>query len=226
MERGSWADHGTKGYFIGPAPRHYRNFMSWIPTTNATRISNTVEFFPAQNKVTKIDRLDRMGIIIQQLLHLLQEPTYNTTFPIPTEELITTIQELRDLYGIPLTPLVPNTTSKGAKAPPSPPSKQTNTTLYQDPTRPKTRSAHIYHNGTIVRKRFSDGIFEGEVLQYDSQAKFYKIRYTDGDIEELTYNTISHSKHTVIDLQGWSLRHEQPPYSSRGDHHHHQARTT
>ena len=31
-----------------------------------------------------------------------------------------------------------------------------------------------------------DGIFEGEVLLYDPQAKFYKIRYTDVDTEELT----------------------------------------
>ena len=109
--------------------------------------------------------------------------------PSPTTELITIVQGLRDLYyGIPLTLLEPNTTSKGAKL--SPTSERSNTPLYQDPTRPKTRSAHIYHVGTIVRKRFRDGVFEGEILHYDPRAKFYKIRYTDGDTEELTYDEV------------------------------------
>ena len=46
MDRGSWDDRGTEGYFINRAPDHYRNYKCYIPTTNAIRISNTVEFFP------------------------------------------------------------------------------------------------------------------------------------------------------------------------------------
>jgi hypothetical protein len=190
MVRGSWADHGTDGYFIGPAPRHYRNFTCWIPTTNATRISNTVEFFPTQNFLTKSDRLDRMGIIIQQLLDLLQEPTYDTMFTSPTTDLTSTIKEMRTLYGIPLVPLEPNTTSKGDRRPSTDVMPTNTAILYQCPDRPKTRTEHVYHNGTIVKKRFKEGNFEGEVQHYDPVTKYYKIIYEDGDSEEMTYGEV------------------------------------
>ena len=158
MERGSWADHGTEGYFIEPAPRHYRNFTCWIPTTNATLVSNTVEFFPADNKLTVPDRLDRMGIILQQLLDLLQEPNYNNLLPMPTEELLTTICGLRELFGVETAP----TTSKGVLTPLHTPRKDAlpysptvqhpspGQDIYCSPDRPLTRTAHVYQDGTII----------------------------------------------------------------------------
>eukprot|EP00562_Extubocellulus_spinifer_P012298 CAMPEP_0178554476 /NCGR_PEP_ID=MMETSP0697-20121206/8353_1 /TAXON_ID=265572 /ORGANISM="Extubocellulus spinifer, Strain CCMP396" /LENGTH=661 /DNA_ID=CAMNT_0020187427 /DNA_START=46 /DNA_END=2031 /DNA_ORIENTATION=- len=43
-----------------------------------------------------------------------------------------------------------------------------------------------YANGTKISKDF-DGIpFVGEIISYDCEAKLYKIRYTDGDEEEMT----------------------------------------
>ena len=197
MERGSWADHGTDGYFIGPAPRHYRNFKCWMPKTNATRLSNTVEFFPTEHKLTHMDRLDRLGIIIQQLLDLLQEPPLDhSLIPHDTTAIITTIQNMRELYGIPLAPLEPNSYGRTNSPIKSRTMNTTspNNTLHPSPSRPTTRTTHVYHDGTIIRKRFRDGTFEGEVTQYDPRAKFYKIRYTDGDTEELTYDEVKHHR--------------------------------
>ena len=43
--RGSWADHGTKGIYLGPAMRHFRGFRIWVPLYSSTRISGTVWWF-------------------------------------------------------------------------------------------------------------------------------------------------------------------------------------
>jgi hypothetical protein len=43
--RGSWADHGVQGIYLGPAMRHFRGFNIWVPHTSATRVSGTVWWF-------------------------------------------------------------------------------------------------------------------------------------------------------------------------------------
>jgi hypothetical protein len=48
--RGSWADHGIEGMYIGPALNHYRSFNIWVPSTSASRIANTVWWFMAPIK--------------------------------------------------------------------------------------------------------------------------------------------------------------------------------
>jgi hypothetical protein len=48
--RGSWADHGIEGMYIGPALNHYRSFNIWVPSTSALRIANTVWWFMAPIK--------------------------------------------------------------------------------------------------------------------------------------------------------------------------------
>ena len=39
--RASWAPHRTPGFYLGPARKHYRCFSVYIPSTTATRISDT-----------------------------------------------------------------------------------------------------------------------------------------------------------------------------------------
>ena len=43
LERATWAQHGLIGYYVGPAPDHYRCFQVWIENTKAIRISDCVE---------------------------------------------------------------------------------------------------------------------------------------------------------------------------------------
>ena len=42
-----------------------------------------------------------------------------------------------------------------------------------------------YAIGTKIRKAFDGKPFDGEVVSYDAKAKYYKIRYEDGDEEEM-----------------------------------------
>ena len=43
--RGSWADHGVSGMYLGPAMRHFRGFNIWVPQNCAARVSGTVWWF-------------------------------------------------------------------------------------------------------------------------------------------------------------------------------------
>ena len=45
-ERPSWADHSTRGFYVGPAMKHFRNYNVLMDTTKKIRQSNTVNFFP------------------------------------------------------------------------------------------------------------------------------------------------------------------------------------
>jgi len=43
--RGSWADHGTDGIYVGPAMDHFRAFRIWVQQNSAMRVSATVWWF-------------------------------------------------------------------------------------------------------------------------------------------------------------------------------------
>jgi hypothetical protein len=58
--RGSWADHGAEGIYMGPALNHFRAFRVWVPANSAMRISATVwrmfpSFFPDNHLLTLQD---------------------------------------------------------------------------------------------------------------------------------------------------------------------------
>ena len=55
-KRASWAEHGLVGYYIGPAYEHYRCFRVWIPATKAIRVSDCVEWFPADILSASMDQ--------------------------------------------------------------------------------------------------------------------------------------------------------------------------
>jgi hypothetical protein len=43
--RGTWADHGVEGIYLGPAPDHFRGFRIWVPQHSAMRISGAIWWF-------------------------------------------------------------------------------------------------------------------------------------------------------------------------------------
>ena len=46
----TWSNHGTIGYYIGPAENHYHNYRIYIPTTGGTIIGSTVDSPPSMFK--------------------------------------------------------------------------------------------------------------------------------------------------------------------------------
>jgi hypothetical protein len=138
MERTSWADRGTDGFFINQAPQHYRNYKCYIPATKGIRISNTVEFFPEHCDLPHASPQDILSMILQDLMGVLTHPIPNSIFHPEATEIRHVVNTLQDILGIPQS----LTISKGAKQKHSTP--ETNTTM----------STPLYLDGTIVRNKF------------------------------------------------------------------------
>ncbi|OEU05713.1 hypothetical protein FRACYDRAFT_231764 [Fragilariopsis cylindrus CCMP1102] len=80
MERGAWACHGVVGYYIGPAMKHYRNYISYIPETKGIRTTNTIEFFPEKVDMPTTATTDRLARAAEDLADILQAPHPATPF--------------------------------------------------------------------------------------------------------------------------------------------------
>jgi predicted Abi (CAAX) family protease len=50
--RRTWAPHGQKGWYIGPALEHYRCYRVYFNKTRSERVVEMVELFPMEVKVT------------------------------------------------------------------------------------------------------------------------------------------------------------------------------
>jgi hypothetical protein len=50
-KRGTWAPHGTLGFYIGPAPDHYQCWRIYVTKTQSEQIGDTVEFFPQHGQM-------------------------------------------------------------------------------------------------------------------------------------------------------------------------------
>jgi hypothetical protein len=74
QERGTWADHGVAGFYIGPAMHHFQNYYGYIPTTRGERVSNTIDFFPTHVDMPDTSSKDRLAQITQDLITVLQKP--------------------------------------------------------------------------------------------------------------------------------------------------------
>ena len=80
QDRGTWADHGVKGYFIGPAKHHYRNYNIYIPVTRGMWTTDTIEFFPQHVQMPKISPEDRLAQATDNLVKIQQKPHPPTSF--------------------------------------------------------------------------------------------------------------------------------------------------
>jgi hypothetical protein len=49
--RASWAPHATDGYYVGPAPNHYRCLRFYIPNTRRFRFSDTWRLYPTHCQI-------------------------------------------------------------------------------------------------------------------------------------------------------------------------------
>ena len=57
-KRNSWATHGTLVWYIGTSLHHHRCFIIYVIKTAATRVCDTVNFFPKQFKMSILSSAD------------------------------------------------------------------------------------------------------------------------------------------------------------------------
>ena len=76
--RGTWAPHGVDAWYIGPAMEHYRCYNTYIWSTKAERISDTVEWFPHEVKMPTASTLDLLAAATRDILKYLTMPNTNS----------------------------------------------------------------------------------------------------------------------------------------------------
>ena len=92
---GTWGDYGVKGYFIGPAKDHYRNYNIYIPVTRGERTTNTIELFLQMPKTSSKDRL---ASATEDLVEILQKSHPPTPFLDQGTKTNDTIRELQKIF--------------------------------------------------------------------------------------------------------------------------------
>ena len=176
-ERASWAQHGSRGFYIGPAMKHFRCYRNLMVVTKSTRTSNTVEFFPRTNENPLLTEAEKINLILQDLLAIVSSPCRTLPSLEYGDDLSNAVRTMQTLmcknkdgtqrYS------ARRMVEPGVPLPEQPVPRTRSTTYVQEPV------------GTIVRKRFNDGKFyEGEVTKYNPINKYYTIKFVDGDIEE------------------------------------------
>ena len=189
-ERPTWANHGMRGFYIGPCLKHFRCYECYMPLENSTRKSNTVEFFPDMCDNPIIKPSERLNMILTNLVDAL-------TTPAPSIPSVQYGTELNDAIRRLQTLLCRDAQGKQITARPevqlAPPRVL--------PTRDKgpTTRLQTYQPeaiGTIIRKKFNEdgNYYEGEVTKYDPINKFYSIKYLDGDEEDFDHNEMTKYK--------------------------------
>jgi hypothetical protein len=102
--RAAWAPHGTEGFYVGPASKHYRCWHCYMPATRSVRITDTIAWLPVAFTMPGHSPLDAMTAAVADLSTALRtlstdESTLLRDAPAgPTSTLSATIQLLRDMF--------------------------------------------------------------------------------------------------------------------------------
>lgn len=70
--RNTWGFHGERGWYIGPAPNHYRCFTCYVPATAKEVITDTVRFIPKKVIFPHLDINRHLQLAIEKIIFLLE----------------------------------------------------------------------------------------------------------------------------------------------------------
>ena len=70
-ERASWEYHGKEGFYVGPAPKHYRCVSCWMTKSHAPRTTDTVTLVPHLIPIPHPDINDHIRATAENLLLML-----------------------------------------------------------------------------------------------------------------------------------------------------------
>jgi hypothetical protein len=90
--------HGLDGWNIGHAPEHYRCYQIYVTATAATRVSNTVEFFPRVCQMPRTSSVDAAKQAARDLIHALLHPTPAAPFAQLGDQQTQALQQLAQIF--------------------------------------------------------------------------------------------------------------------------------
>jgi hypothetical protein len=97
-QRGTWAIHGQAGWYVGHAPEHYRCYKVYVNSTRASRISDTVEFFPYKVPMPRTSSADAALFAARDLIAALQQPAPAGPFAIGDQQLMA-LSRLAEIFN-------------------------------------------------------------------------------------------------------------------------------
>ena len=100
---GMWVPHGQHGWYVGPAPKHYRCYQIYIPKTHGTRMCDTVEFFPTHCKLPNVSAHDAAIYAANDLIMALTKPQPPNSFLSIGDEQIVALQKLANIFQTTIT---------------------------------------------------------------------------------------------------------------------------
>ena len=97
--RETWAPHAVEGWYVGPAPLHYRCYTIWADATSAERIANTLTWFPSHVDMPTTSSLELATAAAQDLIAALLHPS--DAEPLPPADLVqrAALQQLADIFA-------------------------------------------------------------------------------------------------------------------------------
>ena len=119
--RATWAPHGSKGWYIGAAPNHYRCWTVYVDKTASERIGDTVEFFPKQCAMPKLSSADLATKAAIELLNALKNPTPAAPFAPINAATMEAIKQVANIFQQQIAPTRNPTTVPRPNQPPAEP---------------------------------------------------------------------------------------------------------
>jgi hypothetical protein len=120
-KRKTWAPHGLDGWYVGPAMESYRCHTVWIWETRATRIIDTLTWFPSKVKLPDSSSTDVILSCLQDILHALQHPAPKSPLAPRTDTQTQALHDLVTLLGtLPPAPAPPTPAPIATPPPPEP----------------------------------------------------------------------------------------------------------
>ena len=102
-----WAYHGEDGWYVGPAPEHYRCLKVYIPKTHKERITDTATIVPHHIPIPKANIEDHIQSAANDLVHIIHaQPNLLPAFKSPTTE--QSLIEIANILNRDTTPTIPS----------------------------------------------------------------------------------------------------------------------
>ena len=174
-ERGTFAKHGTIGFYVGTVMNHYRCYNVFIPEIGGIQKGLTVDFSPKHVQMPTNTPEDRLAAALENIKTMTQGKYDDTNNAIEELRAILTPQE--DSIQRPRVKIK----YKKQKHDYAPPVNGPNQTVE-------------HQIGTRIKKTIHGIPYRGQVMQYDPKRTLYWIEYEDVDYEELSHNEVENRK--------------------------------
>jgi hypothetical protein len=97
-KRGTWDPKAEDGYYIGPAPNHYRCYKVYITDSEATRITDTITWVPGKVGIPSMSPSDEVIAAIGNVEKAMNNIPNENPLAIQKAQKLQALQQLSELF--------------------------------------------------------------------------------------------------------------------------------